>query len=254
MIDPTDPRSPSQQIADDLRKVIRSGDLAPGAQLPSERDLVERYGTSPQTARQAVRLLKTEGLVVGERGRGVFVRERPPVLRAGSDRYARWRRDQGKAPLQAEVEELGLSWRQEVLELAEVTAPEWVASWYDLDPETTVFVRRRRFWLEGRPSQLADSYYPLDLVQGSRIMQEHTGPGGGYRVLEEMGYPLTRVREEITLRMPTPDEVRALRLDLGTPIAQLRRVLFSGDKPIEVLEGILAGDHYVFCYDFPVGD
>ncbi|MBT2208698.1 MULTISPECIES: GntR family transcriptional regulator [Actinomadura] len=254
MIDPTDPRSPSRQIADDLRKEIRDGVLAPGARLPSERELVERYGTSPQTARQAVSHLKGEGLVVGMPGRGVFVRERPPVLRVGSDRYARWRRVQGKAPLQAEVEELGLKWRQEVLELAEVPSPDWVASWYEVEPDTPLFVRRRRFWIDGNPSQLADSYYLLDLVKGTRITEENTGPGGGYRVLEELGYPLTRVREEVAIRMPTPDEVRALRLEPGTPVAELHRVSFSGDKPIEVLQGILAGDRYVFCYDMPVND
>jgi GntR family transcriptional regulator len=254
MIDPTDPRSPSRQIADDLRKEIRDGGLAPGARLPSERELVERYGTSPQTARQAVSLLKGEGLVIGMPGRGVFVRERPPVLRVGSDRYARWRRIQGKAPLQAEVEELGLKWRQEVLELAEVPAPDWIATWYEVDPGAPLFVRRRRFWIDDNPSQLADSYYLLDLVKGTRITEENTGPGGGYRVLEELGYPLTRVREEVAIRMPTPDEVRALRLEPGTPVAELHRVSFSGDKPIEVLQGILAGDRYVFCYDMPVND
>lgn len=73
-------------------------------------------------------------MVVGMPGRGVFVRERPPVLRVGSDRYARWRLVQGKAPLQAEEEELGLKWRQEVLELAEVPAPDWIATWYEVDP------------------------------------------------------------------------------------------------------------------------
>jgi GntR family transcriptional regulator len=252
MIDPTDPRSPSRQIADDLRKEIRAGALTPGAQLPSERELVERYGTSAQTARQAVSLLKAEGLVVGMPGRGIFVREQPPVLRVGSDRYARWRRDQGKAPLQAEVEELGLEWRQEVLELGEAPAPDWVAEWYDIPPGSSTFVRRRRFWIEGQPTQLADSYYQLDLVTGTRITEEKTGPGGGYRVLEELGYPLTRVREEIALRMPSPDEVRALMLAPGTPVAELHRVSFSDEKPIEVLQGILAGDRYVFCYDMPV--
>lgn len=43
-------------------------------------------------------------------------------------------------------------------------------------------------------------------------------------------------------------------LEPGTPVAELHRVSFSGDKPIEVLQGILAGDRYVFCYDMPVND
>src|SRR3954453_14432656 len=115
-IDRTDPRSPSRQIADALRFAITSGNLKPGDKLPSERELVANYAIAPQTARQAVNLLKTEGLVEGQPGRGVFVRNQPPMLRVGSDRYSRRWREQGKAPLQAEVEERGLSWRQEVLE------------------------------------------------------------------------------------------------------------------------------------------
>jgi GntR family transcriptional regulator len=97
-IDPADPRPASQQIAADLRAAIRSGQLTPGHQLPSERELVDRYRVAPQTARQAVNLLKAEGLVSGLAGRGVFVRQPPAIVRVGSDRYARWHRDRGKAP------------------------------------------------------------------------------------------------------------------------------------------------------------
>ena len=53
-IDPTDPRPPSKQIASDLREQITSGQLAPGAKLPSERVLTAQYGVAPQTVRQAL--------------------------------------------------------------------------------------------------------------------------------------------------------------------------------------------------------
>lgn len=253
-INPADPRPPSQQIAADLRTAIQAGELLPGHQLPSERDLVDRYGVAPQTARQAVALLKAEGLVVGLTGRGVFVRKPPPLVRVGSDRYARWRRDKGKAPFQAEVEALGLKWRQEVLELAEVPAPGWVADWFGIEPDTPVFVRRRRTWIEDMPTQLADSYYQLETVRGTPIMELNTGPGGGYARLEEKGYRLTRFREEIRLRMPSPDEVGSLRLSPGIPVAHLHRIAFTADGPVEVFEAIIAGDKHIFCYEFPATD
>lgn len=249
-IDRTDPRSPSRQIADDLRDAIRSGDLGPGERLPSERELVEKYGTALQTARQAVNALKAEGLVEGQAGRGVFVRKQPPLIRVGSDRYARWRRDEGKAPLQAEAEQRGLEWRQEVLGLAAVPAPEWVSRWFDIEPGTDVFVRRRRTWIEGMPTQLADSYYLLDDVRDTRIMQEDTGPGGGYARLEEQGLKLARFREEITIRMPTPDELRGLQLGPGIPVAELHRIAYSKERPIEVFQSIMAGNSHVFAYEF----
>ncbi|UGQ10025.1 GntR family transcriptional regulator [Yinghuangia sp. ASG 101] len=250
-IDPTDPRSPSRQIADELRAQIVSGALEPGAALPSESVLVETYGTSPTTARQAVRLLKEEGLVVSERGRGVFVRKHPPTIHMGSHRFSRKTRAEGKAAFEAEIEAQGRRWGQEILELADVPAPKWVAEWFGIEPETTVFVRRRRNWVDDDPTQIADSYYRLETVADTAIRTEDTGPGGSYARLEEKGLRLERFREEISIRMPSPDETKSLRLPPGIPVAELRRIAFTSDGPVEVLTSVVAGDRHVFCYEFP---
>jgi len=50
-----------EAIAADLRKLIASG--APGDRLPSDAELCERYGVSRMTARQAVQLVATDGLI-----------------------------------------------------------------------------------------------------------------------------------------------------------------------------------------------
>ncbi|MFC4062255.1 winged helix-turn-helix domain-containing protein [Planomonospora corallina] len=63
------------QIADDLREQIRTGALAPGAPLPSTAQLAERYDASLSVVKMAVGILRNEGLVVGQQGKGVFVRE-----------------------------------------------------------------------------------------------------------------------------------------------------------------------------------
>jgi len=74
-----DPRGPSKyvQFADFLRKQIESGELAPGALLPSESSLIQRYGISRPMARKAVAILRNEGLVTTEQGIGTKVREQP---------------------------------------------------------------------------------------------------------------------------------------------------------------------------------
>ncbi len=51
----------SRQIAADLSALIRTGALPPGALLPSERELINRYGTSKSTASKAIALLQAEG-------------------------------------------------------------------------------------------------------------------------------------------------------------------------------------------------
>ncbi|MEO3797027.1 winged helix-turn-helix domain-containing protein [Nonomuraea sp. B10E15] len=69
------------QIADDLRAQIRGGSLAPGAPLPSTVKLAEQYDASLSVVKLAVGVLRTEGLVIGQQGKGVFVRdttEQPP--------------------------------------------------------------------------------------------------------------------------------------------------------------------------------
>lgn len=70
------PASPPayRRIADDLRAKIKSGQLAPGAVLPSEAELREEYGVSNTVVRNAILILKAEQLVEGRQGAGVYVR------------------------------------------------------------------------------------------------------------------------------------------------------------------------------------
>jgi len=63
------------QIADDLRAQIRDGSLPPGAPLPSTTRLAAHYGVSLSVVKMAVGILRNEGLLVGQQGKGVFVRE-----------------------------------------------------------------------------------------------------------------------------------------------------------------------------------
>ena len=75
-IEPNDPRSPYRQVADDLRGRIQAGgEYAPGARLPSIRQLAKQYGISPQTVQNALRELRQDGLVVSQQGRAFFVRD-----------------------------------------------------------------------------------------------------------------------------------------------------------------------------------
>lgn len=65
-------------IADDLESRIRSGEYAPGARLPSYRELADIYDVSVSTASKAIALLVERGLIYGETGRGTFVEDPLP--------------------------------------------------------------------------------------------------------------------------------------------------------------------------------
>ncbi len=65
----------SEIIVEQIRLLMRQGQLKPGDRLPPERDLCERFGVSRVTVREALRMLESAGLVeirVGARG-GAFV-------------------------------------------------------------------------------------------------------------------------------------------------------------------------------------
>ncbi len=65
---------PAARIAAALEARIHSGELPPGARLPTHRDLAHEHGVALNTATRAMRLLANRGLVVGEVGRGSYVR------------------------------------------------------------------------------------------------------------------------------------------------------------------------------------
>ncbi|MGH8938342.1 MAG: GntR family transcriptional regulator [Actinomycetes bacterium] len=62
-----------RRIAGDLQRAIAAGELAPGDPLPSEATLTREYGVSRGTARQALSLLASLGLVRAVPGKGWFV-------------------------------------------------------------------------------------------------------------------------------------------------------------------------------------
>jgi GntR family transcriptional regulator, transcriptional repressor for pyruvate dehydrogenase complex len=68
------PVTAASSVADELLALIM-GQLAPGASLPSEADLAERYDVSRLTVREAVKMLAGRGLLELARGRRAVVRE-----------------------------------------------------------------------------------------------------------------------------------------------------------------------------------
>jgi|SRR5215472_10253309 len=252
-VDPRSDRAVYRQITDRLRDAIQRGQLAEGAKLPSEAQLSKHYGVTHMTARNALQALQAEGLVVAQHGRGVYVRRRPPIIRVSSGRFSRKDREAGLGAFAAETTRLGLIPSQEIREIAEIDPPSFVADRLGLRKGARVVVRRRRMFASGVPMQLADSYIPASIARGTALMQTDSGPGGTYARIEERGHRLTKAREELEARMPTPEERRLLELDPGVPVVALVRTAYDSDgKPVEVFDSVTAADKHQFVYDFPM--
>lgn len=250
-----DRQPPSRTIAEDLRNQIDSGTLAPGDKLPSERELASRYGTARNTAREAIRLLSNAGLVSSEQGRGSFVRPATPLIRLGNDRYSPKYRESGLSPFPLECAKQGKTGRFEVLSIDRIQPPPEVAERLGVSPKTMSVLRRENvFYADDDPMHRVTTYIPWSIAKGTGLLQDDVPhPYGIHGVLEEQGHKMTRLQEEVTARMPRPEERRYLRLGPGVPIIDVLHTSIDQDgQPYELTRFVMRGDRTGLLYDTPV--
>jgi GntR family transcriptional regulator len=251
-VDRRDDRPPFRQIADQLRAAIERGELRAGDRLPSEAVLIRHYSVARMTVRQAIQELRTEGRVVAEHGRGVFVRQPAPVRRLASDRFLRRHREAGQAAFLAEADKSGVRPQVDQIEVTKSAPPGEVRERLRLADGEQVVVRSRRYLADERPVETAISYLPLRVAEGTAITEVNTGPGGIYARLEEAGHELGHFTEEVTARMPTADERRRLELADGVPVLVVVRTAYdTAGQPLEVCDTVKAAPAYVLEYDIP---
>jgi GntR family transcriptional regulator len=240
-----------RRIAADLRAAIRRGEYLPGHQLPSGTALAAQYKVATQTVWNAINLLRAEGLVVGLQGAGVFV-AKPRMKYYASltgSRAKRLEANRQRSTFTQQLEAQGKTARQ-VSTVEELPADGEVATHLRIEVGTPIVVRRRVQYADDEPLQLGDSYYPLTIVRDSKIMNPANIVEGTDQVLEDLGYVPTRYEDEITWRMPTPDETEKLVIPAGTPVGRLLRTTFDQhDRPIEIYIVILPADRHVLLYD-----
>lgn len=219
------------QLLDDLRRRLASGELTD--RFPTDRELTTDYGVSRQTARDAVRHLREEGLVTRERGRGSFVRPRTIEQPLGS-LYSLFR----------SIEAAGYTQRSEVVRLEERRDAAAAHRLGLPGSEPLVYVERIRLaddvpmahdrsWLPGR---LARPLLDADL--------HHTAL---YDALaERCGVHLTGGWERIRPQLPTADQGAAMGIAIHEPVFGVERLAQSGSTAVEWREAVVRGDRYAF--------
>lgn len=253
-IRPSTPQQPSRRIAEELRRQIESGELRSGAKLLSERALAEKYGAARNTAREAIRLLAEQGLVTAKHGSGVYVREPQRLFRFGSDRYSLKNRETGLTPFRLEAQRQGKVPRIDVPSIEREKPPTDVAERLKVPAdEESVIHRENHYFADDVPVQIVSTYLRWDEAQGTLLMQAKTGKDGIYGRLEDLGHVMTRVRDEISARMPTPEEASILDLLPGVPVLEVLHTSLDQDGiPFEVSRYVHRADQTGLLYELPV--
>src|SRR5687767_15496214 len=79
-IDPNSSEPIFEQLAYAVKEAVARGELLPGAQLPSVREMAQDLSVNPNTIVRAYELLTRDGVVVRRQGAGCFITGRPSAL------------------------------------------------------------------------------------------------------------------------------------------------------------------------------
>ena len=220
-----------RQVLDDLERRIATGDIVD--RFPTDKELVEEYGASRHTVREAVQRLRARGLVERHRGRGSFVRPdqvRQPV----GTLYSLFRA----------VEELGLEQRSEVLALEETNDPE-AAARLELPADAPLIHLQRLRYAGDEPLAVDAVWLPAELAR-PLLGVDWSRTALYDELAERCGVRLTAAEEVIEPTIPDADARDLLGVDEDEALFRIVRKGRSGDRVIECRIALVRGTRFAF--------
>lgn len=199
---------------------------------------MERFGVGRHTIRRAISRLQSRGLVQVEQGKGTFVRDGRLEYRISErTRFSQNLLDQGREPF-------GQAIREE-----EIPASATVAEALRLPRGEPVYHIVRRGFADEEPINLSNAYYPVRRFPG--FDNARRSGRSVTLILAEYGVPdYIRLKTDILVRMPTPEEARHLGQALSQPIIALKKVdVDMKGMAIAYSETVWPGERVQFSID-----
>lgn len=240
-----------RQVADALRREIAGGSYPPGARLPSESELSARFDASRNTVRAGLNLLVTEGLISSSQGLGYEVRSHE-VFELNASRFENLSFPQNGDAYRTDVTNAGRRPHQ-TFRVEMLPAPEEVATRLKVEAGTKAVLRFCHRYVDDAPWSTQATYYPGWLVeQAPRLAEPGDIAEGTTRYLADHGIKQLGYFDEISTRMPTPEEARLLEIGAGVPVLLWMRTGYSEEKPIRCTITTFRGDLNRMNYE--IGD
>lgn len=221
-----------QQIADELRRNIQESVFKVGDRLPTETDLSSRFGVNRHTLRRAVEVLRQEGVVDVERGRGTFVIAAPITMPIS-------KRVRFNESLKAQAVEPSY----QVLQIIELRADTRVANSLELTNGDLVVLYERLSLTDDIPLSLASSYFPSarfpELASHCRTYQSistmlHTEYDcEHFRRSTRLSARAAQAKEARILRMPATKPIllsESINVDQQGRVIEFGVTRFRGDR------------------------
>lgn len=218
------------QVLADLRRRLATGEFA--RRFPGDAELVESYGVSRHTVREAVRRLQAEGLLERRRGRGSFVNG-PAIEQPVGTLYSFYR----------SIEEAGIV-QESVVRRLEERRDDRAEAMLGCIGKPLVYLERLRL-AAGEPIALDWSWLPAELASG--LLGADFRHAALYEQLaERCGIRLTSGWERIRPVVPARNHRAILEIDAQQAAFSIERFGMQGEVPIEWRHGIVRGDRFSF--------
>ena len=219
------------QVRHDLRRRLAAGEFAQG--FPSDRELVDEYGVSRHTVREALRELQDDGVLTRQRGRGTFV--------------SALALEQPVGPLYSlfkSIEDQGYRQDSDVLALERTTNAQ-VAERLGLGADSPLFHLRRVRRADDIAFALDDVWMPADLAAPLlEVDFEHTAL---YAELDKRtGLRPSSGWERIHPGIPDAECADLLGIEDTQAVFVVERYTEHDAGPLEWRETIIRGDAYTF--------
>lgn len=225
------------QLENILREKITSGAFSGGERFPTEIELIEEYGVSRITVRQALQSLSEEGLIERRQGRGTYVAERKSTKRKFT----------GVTHLTGSLDELiamGMDTPVKVLEMNQVEADIHEAELLRLKVGTPIYRLKRLRINENKPFGLIVNYLPQEI--GSHLTVAELSSGALLNTIEtKLGYKLETAYQEIKAELADPYVAQLLDVRVGTALLSIERTVYTDkDVPVEYVHTLYRSDLY----------
>ncbi|MFJ4985117.1 GntR family transcriptional regulator [Streptomyces sp. NPDC088732] len=220
------------RLAQTIQGRIEDGTYPPGSLVPSENQLVQAFGMSRPTVVRALELLKRDGWLESRQGFGTIVRGRPEVVEQRDRR--------GREAL--ERDESRTSGR--LVEVGEVQVPRRVASLLGLPQGAKALVRRLLVEEDGEPVELASSYFPAGLVEGTELGSSELlteSPRAHLEARKKVRFD--HVTERVSARLAGDEDAGLLGLTAGDPVLGVLVVARDASgRALQIVDVLLPAD------------
>jgi GntR family transcriptional regulator len=246
-------------VADVLRARIQSGAYGAGEALPSEPHLIKEFEYDRGTVRRGLAVLRQEGLITSEQGRGVHVRQ-TRTLRHELLHVLRAEPNNDEKALKNGLFEYGTNTAAAAVRVAikynVLGAPDALANVFEIEAGTSLLERRYTFLANLVPHQITRSYLLADMVEGTPLGDpDNERPGRGtHAQLLSVGVEVDFISMDITARMPTPTEATELLMGDGTPLLVDQRRSLAQGRVVCVADTLTPADRIRFGLDLDLQD